>query len=161
MGWTPPPPHTGVDAPQCRVCCGVFQGSCRGAPDAWSRLYLYSHTTKICGVECGVLHKGEMCEAIRWPKAQFYGEVFWARGYFVSTVGLDEEIVLAYIRNQEKRMNESSKLNLECELPPSGGAWISPFEGLTENKSPALPGVISSTRAARFSTNNSKRNIYK
>ncbi len=31
----------------------------------------------------------------------FTGEVFWARGYFVSTVGLDEEMVRAYIRNQQ------------------------------------------------------------
>ena len=31
----------------------------------------------------------------------FTGEVFWARGYFVSTVGLDEEMVRAYIRDQE------------------------------------------------------------
>ena len=29
------------------------------------------------------------------------GENFWARGYFVSTVGLDENMVGAYIRNQE------------------------------------------------------------
>jgi putative transposase len=32
----------------------------------------------------------------------FTGESFWARGYFVSTVGLDEEMVCAYIRNQGK-----------------------------------------------------------
>jgi putative transposase len=32
----------------------------------------------------------------------FTGESFWARGYFVSTVGLDEEMVRAYIRHQEK-----------------------------------------------------------
>ena len=31
----------------------------------------------------------------------FTGEHFWARGYFVSTVGLDEEMVREYIRNQE------------------------------------------------------------
>ena len=31
----------------------------------------------------------------------FTGEVFWARGYFVSTVGRDESRVRAYIRNQE------------------------------------------------------------
>ena len=31
----------------------------------------------------------------------FTGENFWARGYFVSTVGLDEATVRAYIRNQE------------------------------------------------------------
>jgi putative transposase len=34
-------------------------------------------------------------------RRNFMGENFWARGYFVSTVGLDEEMVRAYIRNQE------------------------------------------------------------
>ncbi len=34
-------------------------------------------------------------------KRNFTGENFWARGYFVSTVGLDEAMVRAYIRNQE------------------------------------------------------------
>ncbi len=32
----------------------------------------------------------------------FAGEYFWARGYYVSTVGLNEEMVRAYIRNQEQ-----------------------------------------------------------
>jgi putative transposase len=32
----------------------------------------------------------------------FTGEVFWARGYFVSTVGLDEARVRAYLRQQEQ-----------------------------------------------------------
>ena len=32
----------------------------------------------------------------------FNGEHFWARGYFVSTVGLDEEVVKEYIRSQEE-----------------------------------------------------------
>lgn len=31
----------------------------------------------------------------------FTGEVFWARGYFVSTVGLEEDMVRAYIRHQD------------------------------------------------------------
>lgn len=30
------------------------------------------------------------------------GRTFWARGYCVSTVGLDEERVREYIRNQER-----------------------------------------------------------
>ncbi|MGK7911067.1 MAG: IS200/IS605 family transposase [Synechococcus sp.] len=30
------------------------------------------------------------------------GESFWARGYYVSTVELDEEVIGAYIRRQEK-----------------------------------------------------------
>lgn len=33
----------------------------------------------------------------------FKGENFWARGYFVSTVGLDETIVREYIKHQEER----------------------------------------------------------
>jgi putative transposase len=32
----------------------------------------------------------------------FSEEAFWARGYFVSTVGLDENMIREYIRNQEK-----------------------------------------------------------
>ena len=32
----------------------------------------------------------------------FVGHKFWARGYFVSTVGTDEQIIKTYIQNQEK-----------------------------------------------------------
>ena len=35
---------------------------------------------------------------------------FWATGYWVSTVGLDEEIVRKYIREQEDRDDKQSKL---------------------------------------------------
>ena len=43
----------------------------------------------------------------------FTGEVFWARGYFVSTVGLDEEMVRAYIRNQEHEDERLDQMKLE------------------------------------------------
>ena len=42
----------------------------------------------------------------------FTGEVFWARGYFVSTVGLDEEVVRAYIRDQEHEDERLDQTNL-------------------------------------------------
>ena len=42
----------------------------------------------------------------------FTGEVFWARGYFVSTVGLDEEMVRAYIRHQEKEDDRYDQMKL-------------------------------------------------
>lgn len=42
----------------------------------------------------------------------FWGENFWARGYFVSTVGLDEEMVRAYIRHQEKEDEHYDQLRL-------------------------------------------------
>ena len=35
-------------------------------------------------------------------KRNFVGQHFWARGYFVSTVGRDEAVIRDYIRNQEK-----------------------------------------------------------
>ena len=35
-------------------------------------------------------------------KRNFVGQHFWARGYFVSTVGRDEQMIREYIRNQEK-----------------------------------------------------------
>lgn len=44
-------------------------------------------------------------------KKNFTGESFWARGYFVSTVGLDEELVRTYIRDQEKEDERYLKLD--------------------------------------------------
>jgi putative transposase len=42
----------------------------------------------------------------------FVGQHFWARGYFVSTVGRDEAVVRAYIRNQEKEDRKLDQLRL-------------------------------------------------
>jgi len=40
------------------------------------------------------------------------GEDFWARSYFVSTVGLDEAMVRAYIRNQEAEDERYEQMKL-------------------------------------------------
>ena len=45
-------------------------------------------------------------------KRSFVGQHFWARGYFVSTVGRDEEVIRAYIKNQEKEDTRLEQLNL-------------------------------------------------
>ena len=40
-----------------------------------------------------------------YPKLKqkpYWGNHFWARGYFVSTVGLDEEMIRKYVKHQEK-----------------------------------------------------------
>ncbi len=34
-------------------------------------------------------------------KRNFVGQSFWARGYFASTIGRDEEVIRNYIRHQE------------------------------------------------------------
>lgn len=45
-------------------------------------------------------------------KRNFVGQHFWARGYFVSTVGRDEEVVREYIRRQEAEDRRIDQLNL-------------------------------------------------
>ncbi len=45
-------------------------------------------------------------------KSNFTGQHFWARGYFVSTVGRDEATIREYIRNQESEDKRLEQLNL-------------------------------------------------
>ena len=44
----------------------------------------------------------------------YVGQNFWARGYFVSTVGRDEQVIRDYIRHQEqedRRVDQQSLFN--------------------------------------------------
>lgn len=45
-------------------------------------------------------------------RRNFVGETFWARGFYVSTVGLDEDSVRNYIKNQEKEDQRVDQLKL-------------------------------------------------
>jgi len=45
-------------------------------------------------------------------RRSFVGQHFWARGYWVSTVGKDEEGVRRYIRDQEKEDQRLDQLQL-------------------------------------------------
>ena len=45
-------------------------------------------------------------------KRNFVGQHFWARGYFVSTVGRDESMIREYIKNQEKEDERLEQLGL-------------------------------------------------
>lgn len=45
-------------------------------------------------------------------KKNFVGQNFWGRGYYVSTVGKDEEAVRAYIQHQEKEDKRFDQLKL-------------------------------------------------
>lgn len=40
-------------------------------------------------------------------RRNFVSQHFWARGYFVSTVGRDEEVVRQYIRAEEEEDKDS------------------------------------------------------
>jgi putative transposase len=45
-------------------------------------------------------------------KQNFVGQHFWARGYFVSTVGRDEGVIREYIRQQEEADTRLDQMNL-------------------------------------------------
>ena len=47
-------------------------------------------------------------------RMNFKGHSFWARGYYVSTVGLDEAKVRRYIQNQ--KMNESLESRYDSDI---------------------------------------------
>jgi putative transposase len=45
-------------------------------------------------------------------KRNFVGQHFWARGYFVSTVGRDESVIQEYIRRQEQEDRRLDQMKL-------------------------------------------------
>jgi putative transposase len=67
---------------------------------------VHQHSTKVFGIDIVGYLKGKSAIAIARQFGRgknFTGEVFWARGYFASTVGLDEATVrLTYASKSEK-----------------------------------------------------------
>ena len=45
-------------------------------------------------------------------KRNFTGEEFWARGYHVSTIGRDEDVIRKYIKEQEKEDQRIDQLTM-------------------------------------------------
>ncbi len=45
-------------------------------------------------------------------KRNFTGQHFWARGYFVSTVGRDETVIREYIKKQEQEDRRLDQLKM-------------------------------------------------
>ena len=78
-------------------------------------------------------------------KRNFVGQHFWARGFFVNTVGRDEDAIRAYIRNQEKEDQRLEQMNLwRCPATlrwrqTQGGASASPPTALSGSP-PKAPG---------------------
>ena len=63
--------------------------------------------------------KGKSAIAIAWnyggKRKNFVGQHFWARGYYVSTVGRDEGTVRKYIQEQESEDQRIEQLRLSDE----------------------------------------------
>ncbi len=53
-------------------------------------------------------------------KYKYGNRNFWAKGYFVSTVGLNDEVVKEYIRNQEKQVMMEDNLSKKEYVDPFG-----------------------------------------
>jgi putative transposase len=54
-----------------------------------------------------------------YPKLRrkpYWGNHFWSRGYFVSTVGVDEEMIRRYVRYQEERERETERHQKSYDL---------------------------------------------
>jgi putative transposase len=56
---------------------------------------------------------------IEGRKRNFSRESLWATGSYVSTVGLDEDTVREFTREQEAEDARSDQLNMFDEAPPS------------------------------------------
>jgi putative transposase len=73
-------------------------------------------TAQVCGVESGGYIKGKsaihLARVYGERKQNCTGQSFWARGYFVSTVGRDETTIREYIRNQEKEDQRLDQMNM-------------------------------------------------
>ncbi len=59
-----------------------------------------------------------------YPKLKqkpYWGNHFWSRGYFVTTVGVDEEIIKRYVKYQENedKKEESQTRNFDLFSPPA------------------------------------------
>ncbi len=48
-------------------------------------------------------------------KGTLFGRTFWAKGYCVSTVGLEETLIRKYIREQEDRQKAQDQLDLDMD----------------------------------------------
>ena len=92
--------------------------------DAGSRPHVDINPSKILGGADHRIHEREEFDMdrqiIERKMRNFLGHKFWARGYFVTTVGRDEEVIRAYIRNQElaDRQLEQFELKISAAQNP-------------------------------------------
>ena len=53
-----------------------------------------------------------LARGVQRETAEFVGQHFWARGYWVSTVGRDKATIREYIRKQEQEDQQLDQRNL-------------------------------------------------
>ena len=93
---------------ECRIESGSLQ------PDHVHMLISIPPKYSVSQVIGYIKGKSAIYIARTWGgrKKNFTGEHFWARGYYVSTVGKDEQAIQEYIRNQEAEDKRIDQLRL-------------------------------------------------
>ena len=88
----------------------------RRALDARSRAHAAVDPAETCGVAGRRVHQGQERDphgsGLWRAQTQFRRTALLARGFFVNTVGRDDEAIRAYIRNQEKEDQRLEQMNL-------------------------------------------------
>ena len=88
----------------------------RGSFDARPRAYADIDSAEVRGVAVVGFIKGKsaihLARVYGERKRSFVGHHFWARGYFVSTVGRDEAVIREYIKHQEHEDTRLDQLHL-------------------------------------------------
>jgi hypothetical protein len=68
-------------------------------------------------------------------RKKFRGKKFWAKGYFVSTIRVDERIIRQYVRKREMKGRRAKQLDIDWQAPPMGAP---PFRAAHGPKPPAM-----------------------
>lgn len=78
--------------------------------------HMHQHSDEVRGAQCCRVSQGEKrdsdCAVVRRATEELHRGAFWARRYFVSTVGLYENIARAYMRNQEEEDERYDQMKL-------------------------------------------------
>jgi hypothetical protein len=96
----------------------VAQGvkDCGRAHDGGSRSYVLEHSAEVCSFKCCGIFKREECDpdcAEVWGTTEeLHRRALLGSGIFALTVGLDENIVRAYISNQEEEDERYDQMKL-------------------------------------------------
>ncbi len=61
-------------------------------------------------------------EKYSYLRRNFRGHSFWARGYYVNTVGLDEKKVRNYIKKQQEHESIKDRYDSDLDKDPFRGA---------------------------------------
>ena len=96
--------------------------------EVWELAVRPDHVHLVCSIPPKVsisefmgLLKGKLAIKLfkSYPKMRqkpYWGNHFWARGYFVSTVGVDEEMIRRYVRHQEDRERQEERQRRDYDL---------------------------------------------